>query len=90
MKFSVAGRSQRQSVDSTRPDDTRTAADQNVIVGRYGTDVTNFVVAGAPAESLKQRAWFTPPCGLAGLSVADAKAVAKLLEIVVGDVEHGW
>jgi len=64
--------------------------DQNVIVGRYGTAVTNLIVAGAPAEALKQRAWFTPACGLAGLSVADAEAVAKLLEIVVGDVEHGW
>ncbi len=64
--------------------------DQNVIVSRYGTAVANLIVAGAPLESLKQRAWFTPACGLAGLSVADAQAVARLLEEVVGEVEHGW
>jgi hypothetical protein len=64
--------------------------DQNVIVSRYGTAVANLIVAGAPLESLKQRAWFTPACGLAGLSVADAQAVAALLEEVVGEVEHGW
>ena len=64
--------------------------DQNVIVSRYGTAVANLIVAGAPLESLKQRAWFTPACGLAGLSVADARAAVKLLEEVVGEVEHGW
>jgi methionine synthase II (cobalamin-independent) len=64
--------------------------DQNVIVSRYGTAVANLIVAGAPLESLKQRAWFTPACGLAGLSVADAQAVVELLEEVVEEVEHGW
>lgn len=64
--------------------------DQNVIVSRYGTAVANLIVAGAPLESLKQRAWFTPACGLAGLSVADAEAVAKLLKEIVGEVEYGW
>lgn len=64
--------------------------DENVLLGRYGTAVANLVVAGAPIESLRSRAWFTPACGLAGLSVADAEAVAKMLETVVGEIEHGW
>lgn len=64
--------------------------DTNVLIGRYGTAVANLVVAGAPLESLKARAWFTPACGLAGLSVADAEAVASRLEEVVGEVESGW
>jgi hypothetical protein len=64
--------------------------DENVLVGRYGTAVANLVVAGAPMESLRSRAWFTPACGLAGLSVGDAEAVGRLLEIVVGEIEHGW
>jgi hypothetical protein len=64
--------------------------DQNVLLGRYGTAVANLVVAGAPIESLRSQAWFTPACGLAGLSIGDAEAVGKLLEIVVGEIEHGW
>jgi hypothetical protein len=64
--------------------------DQNVLLGRYGTAVAHLVVAGAPFDALKTTAWFTPACGLAGLSTADAEAVADLLELVVGEVEHGW
>ena len=64
--------------------------DTHVLIGRYGTAVANLVVAGAPLEMLKARAWFTPACGLAGLSVADAEAVAGRLEEVVGEVESGW
>lgn len=64
--------------------------DQNVLLGRYGTAVAGLVVEGAPFASLKTEAWFTPACGLAGLSVADAEAVTDLLELVVGEVEHGW
>lgn len=64
--------------------------DQNVLLGRYGTAVANLVVAGAPFESLRSRAWFTPACGLAGLSVADAEAVAELLQDVVEEVDSGW
>jgi len=64
--------------------------DQNVLVGRYGTAVANLVVAGAPIESLRSQAWFTPSCGLAGLSLSDAEAVAKLLRDVVEEVENGW
>ncbi len=67
-----------------------TLPDQSVIVSRYGTAVATLIVAGAPLESLKQRAWFTPACGLAGLSVADAQAVVELLEEVVEEVERGW
>ncbi len=64
--------------------------DTNVLIGRYGTAVANLVVAGAPLEMLKSRAWFTPACGLAGLSVGDAEAVANRLGQVVGEVENGW
>lgn len=64
--------------------------DQNVLLERYGTAVANLVVAGAPIESLQSRAWFTPACGLAGLTIGDAEAVGKLLEMVVGEIEHGW
>ena len=64
--------------------------DQNVIMGRYGTAVANLVVAGAPFESLRSEAWFTPACGLAGLSVGDAEAVATLLQEVVEEVDSGW
>jgi methionine synthase II (cobalamin-independent) len=63
---------------------------ENVLLGRYGTAVARLVVAGAPFEQLKTRAWFTPACGLAGLSVADAEAVTGLLESVVGEVDDGW
>ena len=62
----------------------------HVLVGRYGTAVANLVVAGAPLAKLKSEAWFTPACGLAGLSVGDAEAVVSLLEEVVGEVESGW
>lgn len=64
--------------------------DQNVLLGRYGTAVANLVVAGAPFENLKERAWFTPACGLAGLSIGDAEAVTSLLADVVEEVESGW
>lgn len=64
--------------------------DQNVLLGRYGTAVAGLVVEGAPFASLKTEAWFTPACGLAGLSVADAEAVTDLLELVVEEVERGW
>ncbi len=64
--------------------------DQNVLVGRYGTAVAHLVVAGAPFEALRSRAWFTPACGLAGLSLSDAEAVTKLLQDVVEEVERGW
>lgn len=63
---------------------------QNVLVGRYGTAVANLVVAGAPFEALKEQAWFSPACGLAGLSVGDAEAVAERLTEVVEEVESGW
>lgn len=62
----------------------------NVLLGRYGTAVANLVVAGAPFEALKARALFTPACGLAGLSVEDAHAVAGALRVVVEEVESGW
>ena len=62
----------------------------NVLVGRYGTAVANLVVAGAPIETLKAQAWFSPACGLAGLSVNDAEAVVDRLTEVVGEVESGW
>jgi len=64
--------------------------EQNVLIGRYGTAVANLVVAGAPFESLKSRAWFTPGCGLAGLSESDAEAVTTLLHDVVEEVDSGW
>ncbi len=62
----------------------------HVLVGRYGTAVANLVVAGAPLAKLKSEAWFTPACGLAGLSVGDAEAVVSVLDEVVGEVESGW
>lgn len=62
----------------------------HVLVARYGTAVANLVVAGAPLAKLKSEAWFTPACGLAGLSVGDAEAVVRLLTEVVGEVESGW
>ncbi|MDJ0665225.1 MAG: hypothetical protein QNJ75_11730 [Acidimicrobiia bacterium] len=62
----------------------------HVLVGRYGTAVANLVVAGAPLAKLKSEAWFTPACGLSGLSVGDAEAVVSLLAEVVGEVESGW
>lgn len=62
----------------------------HVLVGRYGTAVANLVVAGAPLAKLKSEAWFTPACGLAGLSVGDAEAVVSLLAEVVGEIESGW
>jgi hypothetical protein len=62
----------------------------NVLLGRYGTAVAKLVVAGAPFETLKARALFTPACGLAGLSVEDAQAVAEALRVVVEEVESGW
>ena len=64
--------------------------DPNVLLARYGTAVANLVVAGAPFEGLKSAAWFTPACGLAGLTVSDAAAVTELLDEVVGEVESGW
>ncbi len=64
--------------------------DPNVLVGRYGTAVANLVVAGAPLEMLKTRAWFTPACGLAGLTVDGAAAVCIRLDEVVEEVESGW
>jgi hypothetical protein len=62
----------------------------NVLVGRYGTAVANLIVAGAPFETLRSQAWFTPACGLAGLTVSDAEAVMQLLDEVVGEVDSGW
>ena len=62
----------------------------HVLMGRYGTAVANLIVAGAPFEKLKADAWFTPACGLAGLSVSDAEKVADKLLEVVGEVESGW
>ena len=61
-----------------------------VLIGRYGTAVANLVVAGAPLAKLKDEAWFTPACGLAGLSIGDAEAVIGVLSEVVGEVESGW
>ncbi len=72
------------------PTTTVPLPDQNVLISRYGTAVANLVVAGAPIESLKSQAWFTPACGLAGLSLNDAEAVAELLRDVVEEVESGW
>jgi hypothetical protein len=63
---------------------------ENVLLGRYGTAVAHLVVGGAPLEQLTTKAWYTPACGLAGLSVADAEAVTALLESVVQEVEDGW
>ncbi|MDJ0952270.1 MAG: hypothetical protein QNJ81_01200 [Acidimicrobiia bacterium] len=62
----------------------------HVLVGRYGTAVANLVVAGAPFAALRADAWFTPACGLAGVSVAEAEKVADKLAEVVGEVESGW
>lgn len=72
------------------PTTTGPLPDVNVVLGRYGTAVANLVVAGAPFEALKTRALFTPACGLAGLSVSDAEAVAEMLRRVVGEIESGW
>ncbi len=62
----------------------------DVILDRYGTAVASLVVAGAPFESLMAEAMFTPACGMAGLSVDDAEAVADALRRVVEEVESGW
>lgn len=72
------------------PTTTGPLPDRNVILGKYGTAVANLVVAGAPFAALKAEALFTPACGLAGLSVDDAEAVAEVLRVVVGEVESGW
>lgn len=64
--------------------------DTNVLLGRYGTAMASLVVAGAPYEALASQALFTPACGLAGLSVNDAEAVADALRLVVEEVESGW
>jgi hypothetical protein len=63
---------------------------ESVLLARYGTAVANLVVAGAPFEALRARALFTPACGLAGLSVEGAQAVADALGTVVEEVESGW
>jgi len=62
----------------------------NVLLDRYGTAVANLVVAGAPFGALMAEAMFTPACGMAGLSVSDAEAVADALRWVVEEVESGW
>lgn len=72
------------------PTTTGPLPEQHVLVGRYGTAIANLVVAGAPFEMLKSRAWFTPACGLAGLSVGDAEAVTSVLADVVEEVDSGW
>jgi methionine synthase II (cobalamin-independent) len=72
------------------PTTTGPLPEPHVLLGRYGTAVANLVVAGAPLESLKARAWFTPACGLAGLSVGDAEVVAQVLSDVMEEVESGW
>jgi hypothetical protein len=72
------------------PTTTGPLPDVNVLLGRYGTAVANLVVAGAPFDALKARALFTPACGLAGLSVSDAEAVAETLRLVVGEIDIGW
>ena len=72
------------------PTTTGPLPSRNVILGRYGTAVASLVVAGAPFAALKGEALFTPACGLAGLSIDDAEAVAQLLQEVVGEVESGW
>ena len=72
------------------PTTTGPLPDSNVLVGRYGTAVANLVVAGAPTEKLKSHAWFSPACGMAGLSVPDAEAVTGRLDEVLGEVESGW
>jgi hypothetical protein len=64
--------------------------EQNVLLHRYGTAVATLIVAGAPLSALRDRAWFTPACGLAGLAVDDAEMVARRLGCVVEEVEHGW
>jgi len=72
------------------PTTTGPLPDTNVLLGRYGTVVASLVVAGAPYEALASRALFTPACGLAGMSVNNAEAVADALRLVVEEVESGW
>jgi methionine synthase II (cobalamin-independent) len=72
------------------PTTTAPLPSTNVLLDRYGTAVANLVVAGAPFEALMAEAMFTPACGMAGLSVSDAEAVADALRLVVEEVESGW
>ncbi len=64
--------------------------ERNVLQRRYGTALAQLIVAGAPLAALRDDAWFTPACGLAGLTVADATAVVESLREMVEEIENGW
>ena len=64
--------------------------ERNVLQRRYGTALAELIVAGAPLAALRDDAWFTPACGLAGLSVGDATAVVEALSELVEEIVNGW
>ncbi len=57
----------------------------DALVARYKEAEGILLVAGAPADRLDQ-AWFSPGCGLAGVGVDHAEAVAALVRRIAGEV----
>ena len=53
------------------------------VLGALATATTRLIVAGAPAAALIEDAWFSPACGLAGVSVEQAAWVmAEVAKVV--------
>lgn len=56
------------------------------VIARYRNAEGALILSGAPIEMLARSAWFTPACGLAGLSEEQARAVADLVRTIAGGV----
>ncbi len=59
------------------------------LVARYRRAEGQLMVAGAPAARLATDSWLTPACGLAGLTLDHAAAVAGQVRAVAGEVRVG-
>lgn len=56
------------------------------LIGRYRKAEGALILAGAPAERLSRSAWFSPACGLAGLTKEQARVVADCVRSIAGGV----
>jgi methionine synthase II (cobalamin-independent) len=56
---------------------------------RYRTVLAELVVAGAPVAPMREDAWATPACGMAGMTVGQAEVVMKRVREIAGVLDDG-